>query len=92
VCGRRGCEPWSNFSIEPCLLLLRVVHRHERSEPVRANVTGDDQEIAWRDLRQEPVLVAEGNNSHTDRRRQCRIVGQASASTRTLLPIVAAHR
>jgi hypothetical protein len=92
VCGRGGCEPWSNLSIEPCLLLMRVVDCHEGSEPVRANVAGDYQEIAWRYLRQEPVLIAEGNNSHADRRRQCRIVGQGSASTRTLLPTVAAYR
>jgi hypothetical protein len=72
---------------------MRIVHRHERSETVRANVAGDDQEIAWRDVWQEPVLIAEGNNAHTDRRRQCRIVGHASASIRTLLlPIVAAYR
>jgi hypothetical protein len=92
VCGRRGCEPWSNLSIEPCLLLMWVVHCHERSEPVRTNVTGDDQEIAWRDVRQEPVLIAEGDNSHVDRRRQCRIVAEASASTQNLLPQVADRR
>lgn len=92
VCGRCCCEPWSNLSIEPCPLLMRIVHRHEGSEPVGANVAGDDQEITWRDVGQEPVLIAESNNLHTNRRRQCRIVGQASASTRTLLPIVAAQR
>ena len=50
--------------IEPGLLLMRVVHRHERPEPVRADVAGDDQEIAWRDVWQEPVLITERNDSH----------------------------
>src|SRR6266511_2469880 len=55
VCSRRGCEPWSDLSVEPRLLLMRVVHRHERTETVRTHVAGNDQEIAWRDVRQEPV-------------------------------------
>jgi hypothetical protein len=43
---------------------MRIVHRHERTETVRTHVTGNDQEIAWRDVRQEPVLIAEGNDTH----------------------------
>ena len=66
---------------QPRLLLIRVVDRHERPETVWADVASDDQEIARRNVRQEPVLIAEGNNSHADRRRQCRIVAQTSATT-----------
>jgi hypothetical protein len=46
----------------------------ERPETIRADIAGDDQEIARRHVGQEPVLIAEGNNSHADRRRQFRIV------------------
>ena len=81
VCRRRGGEPPPYGPVEPRLLLIRVVDRHERPETVRADIAGDDQEIARRDIRQEPVLIAEGNNSHADRRRQCRIVAQTSATT-----------
>jgi hypothetical protein len=45
-------------------LLIRVVHRHERPETVRADVASDDQEIARRNVGQEPVLIAERNDSH----------------------------
>ena len=60
----RGGEPWSYGPIEPRLLLIRVVHCHERAEPVGADVASDDQEIAWRHVGQEPMLITEGNDSH----------------------------
>jgi hypothetical protein len=46
--SRRGSQPRSDLLIEPGLLLVGVVHRHERPEAVRAHVTGHDQEIARR--------------------------------------------
>ena len=63
----RSRQPWTDFPIEPCLLLIGIVHGHKRPKAVRAHVTGHDQEIAWRDVRQEPVLIAECNNSHVRR-------------------------
>ncbi len=50
--------------IEPGLLLMRIVPRHERSEPVRADVARHDQEIASRDRRQKPVLIAQRDDPH----------------------------
>jgi hypothetical protein len=38
------------------------VDGHERSEAVRADVTGHDQEIARWDIWKKPVLVAEGDD------------------------------
>jgi hypothetical protein len=64
VPGWRSRQPGTGLSIEPRLLLIRIVLSHERSKTVRAHVAGHDQEIAWRDIRKEPVLIAEGNNSH----------------------------
>jgi hypothetical protein len=43
---------------------MRIVHRHEWPESVRAHVASDDHEIAWRNLWQEPVLVTERHDSH----------------------------
>lgn len=43
---------------------MRIVSRREWTEAVRTDVARNDQEIAWRDVRQEPVLIAEGNDSH----------------------------
>jgi hypothetical protein len=82
VCRWRGGEPGPYGPVKPRLLLIWGVHRHERPETVRTHIASHDQEMAWRDIRQEPVLIAEGNNSHADRRRQCRIVAQTSATTR----------
>lgn len=61
---RRSRQPRSDLPIEPGLLLVGIVYRHERPEAVRAHVTGDDHEIAWRDVGKEPVLVAEGDDPH----------------------------
>ena len=58
VLGGRIRQPRTDLPIEPCLLLIGIVHRHERPETIRAHVTGDDQKIAWGDLWQEPVLIA----------------------------------
>ena len=41
--------------VKPRLLLIRVVDRHERPETVRADVASDDQEIARRNVGQEPL-------------------------------------
>ena len=60
----RGGEPGPYGPVKQRLLLIRVVHRHERPETVRADVAGDDQEIARRNVGQDPVLVAECNDSH----------------------------
>ena len=38
--------------------------RHERPETVRADIAGDDQEIARRNVGQKPVPIAERNDSH----------------------------
>ena len=46
VRGGRSRQPRSDLSIEPRLLLMRIVDGHERPEAVRAHVTGHDQEIA----------------------------------------------
>ena len=64
MCRRRGGEPGPYGPVKLCLLLTRVVHRHERPETVRANVAGDDQEIARRNVGQEPLLIAERNDSY----------------------------
>ena len=61
---RRGGEPGPYGPVKPRLLLIRVVDRHERPETVRADIAGDDQEIARRNVGQEPVLIAERNDSH----------------------------
>ena len=45
-------------------LRMRIVDGHERSEAVRAHVTGHDQEIARWDVWKKPVLVAEGDDPH----------------------------
>jgi hypothetical protein len=50
----------------PHLLLMRLVDGHERSEAVRTDVTGHDQEIARWDLWKKPVLVADGDDPHFD--------------------------
>jgi hypothetical protein len=52
------------MSIEPRPLLVRSVHRQEGSEPIRADVTRDDQHIARRDGRKVTVLIAERDNPH----------------------------
>ena len=64
VCRWRGGEPGPYGPVKPRLLLIRVVDRHERPETVRADIAGDDQEIARRNVGQEPVLIAERNDSH----------------------------
>ena len=46
---------------------MRIVHRHERPEPIGTEVAGDDQEITWRDVRQEPMQITECNDSHAVR-------------------------
>ena len=80
MCGRRTRKPWPNLPIEPRLLLMRIVHRHERPEPVRADVAGDDQEIASWNVWQEPVLIAERHDSHVS------VSTQSVASSATKLP------
>jgi hypothetical protein len=55
--------------IEPFPLQMRVVHRHEWPESIRADVACDDHEIAWRNVRQEPVLIAEGHDAHDSQSR-----------------------
>ena len=62
--GRRARKPRPNLPIEPHLLLMRIVHRHEWPESVRTHVASDDDEIAWRNIWQEPVLVTERHDSH----------------------------
>jgi hypothetical protein len=74
VCRRRDGKPRPYGPVKPRLLLIRVVDRHERAETVRADVASDDQEIARRNVRQEPVLIAERNDSHAMVQRQFRIV------------------
>ncbi len=74
MCRRRACKPRSYVPIEPRLLLIRFMDRHEWAEAVRTHVAGDDHEIAWRNLRQEPVLVAERHDSHVTLITECRIV------------------
>lgn len=64
VRGRRARKPRPHVPIEPCLLLMWIVSCHEWPEAVRTDVARNDQEIARRDVRQEPVLIAESNNSH----------------------------
>jgi hypothetical protein len=64
VPGGRSRQPGTGLPIEPRLLLIRIVLGHERSKAVRAHIASHDQEIAWWDIRKEPVLIAEGNNSH----------------------------
>ena len=64
VCRWRGGEPGPYGPVKPRLLLIRVVDRHERPETVRADIASDDQEIARRNIGQEPVLIAERNDSH----------------------------
>ena len=59
-----AARPWPYDPVKPRLLLIRVVDSHERPETVRADVAGDDQEIARRNIWQEPVLIAERNDSH----------------------------
>ena len=80
VRGGRGGQPRSNLLIEPGLLLIGIVHHHERPEAVRAHVAGHDHEIAWRDFRKKPVLVAERHDTHEV--DQCCIVGDDDASVR----------
>ena len=60
----RGGEPGPYGPVKPRLLLIRGMDRHERPETVRADLASDDQEIARRNVGQEPVLIAERNNSH----------------------------
>ena len=60
----RGSEPRPYGPVKPRLLLIRVVDSHERPETVRADVAGDDQEIARRNVGEESVLIAERNDSH----------------------------
>jgi len=64
VSGGRSRQPRSDLSIEPRLLLMWIVDGHERSEAVRAHVTGHDQEIARWNVWKKPVLVAEGDDPH----------------------------
>ena len=64
MCRWRGGEPGPYGPVKPRLLLIRVVDSHERPETVRADIAGDDQEIARRNVGQEPVLIAERNDSH----------------------------
>jgi hypothetical protein len=52
------------MSVEPGSLLLGSVHRAERPEAIRADVTRDNQKIALRNNRKEAVLIAERNNPH----------------------------
>jgi hypothetical protein len=80
VRGGRGSQPRSNPLIEPGLLLTGIVHRHERPEAVRAHVAGHDHEVASRDFRKKPVLVAERHDTHEV--DQCCIVGDDDASVR----------
>jgi hypothetical protein len=40
------------------------VHREKRPEPIRANIACDDQQIAWRNAREETVLITQGRNPH----------------------------
>ena len=80
---RRARKPRPNRPIEPRLLLMRIVHRHEWAEAVRAHVAGNDHEIARRNLRQKPVLVTERHDSHVTLNPECRIVRREAASVRT---------
>jgi len=59
-----GGEPGPYGPVKPRLLLIRIVDSHERPETVRADVAGDDQEIAGRNAGQKSVLIAERNDSH----------------------------
>jgi len=52
------------MSIEPEPLLLWSVHRPERPEAIRADVTRDNQQIALRDVSKVAVLIAERDNPH----------------------------
>jgi len=65
VCSRRARQPRTNAPIKPGLLLIRGVARRERAESIRADVARHDQEIALRDVRQKPVLIAERDDPHT---------------------------
>jgi hypothetical protein len=40
------------------------VHRREWTETIRTDVACNDQEIATLDVRQKPVLITKGNNTH----------------------------
>jgi hypothetical protein len=64
VHGGRSGEPRTDVAVEPCLLLKWIVCRHERPEPIRTEVAGDDQEIALRNVWQESVLITDGHDSH----------------------------
>jgi hypothetical protein len=64
VGSRRARQPRTNTPIKPGLLLIGVVPRHERPEAVRTDVARHDQEIALRDVWQEPVLIAKRNDAH----------------------------
>jgi hypothetical protein len=65
VRGGRSRQPRSHLPIEPGLLLIGIVHGHERTEAVRAHVASHDQQIAWRDVWKKPVQVAERDDSHS---------------------------
>ena len=63
---RRGSlgQPGTGMIVEPGLLHGGTVLRERAVDTVRADVAPDDQQIARRDIRQKPVLVAEGNDAH----------------------------
>jgi hypothetical protein len=50
--------------VEPDPLRMRVVQSQERPESIRADITGDDEEVAGWNLWQVPVEVANGNDAH----------------------------
>jgi hypothetical protein len=64
VRGWRPGQPGADAAIEPGFLLSRIVHRVRRPEAIRADITGDDQQITRRDLGKVTVLIAESDNPH----------------------------